>query len=50
MTAPGNPWSDPATQTEQVAPPGPPAYPEPPYWGAPYWGAPYWGAPYWGPP
>ncbi|HJX42970.1 MAG TPA: hypothetical protein VJ352_04785 [Geodermatophilus sp.] len=55
MTAPGSPWSDPATGTEPVAYAGPPAYPTspPPGYAAPGYGwapqpAPYW--PAYGPP
>ncbi len=55
MTAPGSPWSDPATETEPSAYAGPPAYPTspPPGYAPPGYGwapqpAPYW--PAYGPP
>ncbi len=54
MTAPGSPWSDPATETEPVAYAGPPTYAtaSAPGWTAPGWTAPGWTAPGygWAPP
>jgi magnesium-transporting ATPase (P-type) len=50
-TAPRSPWSDPATETEPVAWAGPPVYPAPPGSPAPGYGwapSPYW--PAYGPP
>jgi hypothetical protein len=49
VSAPGSPWSDPATETEQVAYAGPPTYAAPGYgWAPPAPPAPYW--PAYGPP
>ncbi|MGY1607051.1 hypothetical protein [Geodermatophilus sp. SYSU D00700] len=49
MTAPGSPWADPATETEQVVYTGPPSYATPPVPGAlpPGYGWPPPSVPYW---